>query len=105
MLLKNQELKEKKQGKLISTTKKVSTLPKWKKQSEEFRSVVKNTVGTTPTVNDDFINCKHCGRNYAQQPYEKHLAFCMKKAKESQMKPKITTSSMKPNLNVKFGKK
>lgn len=105
MILKNQELKEKKQGKVITNTKKVSNVPKWKKQSEEFRSVVKNQVGATLSK-DDYIDCKYCGRKFMEQPYEKHLAFCMKKAKEAQMKSKITTTSnMKPNLNVKFGKK
>lgn len=102
MLLKNQEFQEKKKGKVAV---KVNKLPKWKKQSEEFRAVCQNKdPGPSSVVNDDYMHCQYCNRNYNEQAYSKHLNFCMKKAKESQMKPKMTTN-MKPNLNVKFGKK
>lgn len=104
-ILKHQEFTEKKKGKVV--TKQNNKVPKWKKQSEEFRAVIKNQDGdkvNIPSSNDDYILCQHCGRKYNEQAYNKHLNFCMKKAKDTQMKPKMNTS-MKPNLNVKFGRK
>ena len=82
-------------------------VPTWKKQSEELRSVAKiaktgDTKMIIPsTASDDYILCQFCSRKYNEQAYNKHLNFCKTKHKESQMKPKMNTSS-KPNLNLKF---
>lgn len=104
-ILKENEKKEKKQVQ----AKVVKKAPKWQKQSEEFRAAIKNT-GDGPSVPvklnyDDYTHCQYCNKKYNQQAYDKHLNFCMKKAKESSLKPKLTSNSnLKPNLNMKFKK-
>lgn len=104
-ILKENEKKDKKQ----IQTKVVKKAPKWQKQSEEFRAAIKNTGDGPSSVPvklnyDDYTHCQYCNKKYNQQAYEKHLNFCMKKAKESTMKPKPNVSNLKPNLNVKFKK-
>ena len=56
---------------------------KWKKQSEEFRAVIKNSTQTgtgskfvnVPSSNDDYVHCQYCSRKYNEQAYNKHLNF------------------------------
>lgn len=98
-LLKEGEKKEKRIAQVKVTSKK----PKWQKQSEEFRAAIKNT-GEAKMNYDDYTHCQYCDKKYNQNAYEKHLNFCMRKAKESVMKPKTNVSSLKPNLNMKFKK-
>lgn len=93
---------------------------KWKKQSEEFRAAIRasniinknikggnmNNLSNIPQVKmnyDDYVHCNYCNRKYNENAYNKHLNFCMKKAKDSSMRPKMNTS-MKPNLNMRFKK-
>ena len=52
---------------------------------------------------DDYVQCEYCNRRFNQNAYDKHINFCMRKAKESMIRPKMNTN-MKPNLNVKFKK-
>lgn len=104
MLLKNQEIQEKKRGKVVN--KHTVKTGKWKKQSEEFRAVIKNKDGNTvipSSISDDYTLCEYCNRKYNEQAYNKHLNFCKQKAINNSKKPKMNTS-MKPNLNIKFKK-
>lgn len=106
-LLKKQVLNEKKKG--TSVVRQVVKAKKWQKQSEEFRAAMKsgqkgNENMKMPTSTyDDYFHCQYCNRKYNETAYNKHLTFCMKKSKDSMMKPKLNTNS-KPNLNVKFRK-
>lgn len=101
-LLKEGEKKEKKLAQVKVTAKKA----KWQKQSEEFRAAISNKISDQPKMNyDDYTHCQYCDKKYNQQAYDKHLNFCMKKAKESSMKqPKTNVGSLKPNINMKFKK-
>jgi hypothetical protein len=123
MLIKNVELEEKKKAKMLQNKKgKEDDLPKkdpkWKKQSEQFRNVLKNArieeaggqVSTKQVVNPDYDDYKHCGicnRKYNEDAYKKHLAMCERRQKEAIMKGnnKVVNNHAKPNLNVKFTKK
>jgi len=112
-ILKRQELNEKKKGNV--QVKQVKKASKWQKQSEEFRAAMNcmknydpklplSKQTQLPTSNyDDYIHCQYCNRKYNQNAYDKHINFCMRKAKESEIKPKGSIST-KPNLNVKFKK-
>jgi len=108
---------------------------KWKKQSEEFRAIMragKTTTGfgtdamgggkqgggmgkyvpTPSSLTDDYTQCNMCSRKYNEQAYLKHLPTCERKAKETQLKNNMkggtsstTSYSNKPNLNLKYNKK
>jgi hypothetical protein len=105
-ILKRNELTDKKKGGGGAVVKKVNKAGKWKKQSEEFRAALRNANSGLPVpkqTNDDYTHCQYCGRNYNEQAYVKHLNWCKQKAMDNSKKPKMTTS-MKPNLNMKFKK-
>jgi hypothetical protein len=110
-ILKNAEFSEKKgKAKKVDTVleaKKKANKEKWKKQSEEFRRmlrgtaqadmkddnilVVKGAPGTIqkpsePVYNDDYEHCSICNRRYNSDAFKKHLPHCEKKKKEAMIK-------------------
>ena len=106
-ILRRQEKDKKKGNSVVQQQQNKDKKQKWKKESEEIRAVCKNKNGDIPipsTITDSYIHCTYCNKKYNENSFYRHLDFCMKKAKENQMKPKMNTS-MKPNFNVKFGKK
>ena len=116
-VLKHKEYEDKKKGK-----NQKSKGQKWKKQSEEFRAIIKQNrefdqKGGTgvfthipSAITDDYTLCDMCNRKYNEQAYTKHLPTCERRSKEAQMKGKAKQSgptsniSSKPNLNVRFKK-
>ncbi len=118
MLVKNAEKEEKKKEKIQSKKKEEvnKKLPKWKRQSEMFRNIIKNgriadSGGNVvvPKQQDDYdglVHCEICNRRYNEQAFNKHLPTCQRKQKEKQIKGKSSTNTnTKPNLNVRFNKK
>ncbi len=112
-------MEEKKKGKTQKNNKEGKQKdPKWKKQSEELRAIIKQNrefdnksgnafVNVPSSITDDYTLCDMCGRKYNEQAYNKHLPTCDRKTKEALLKNKgkaPTTSSNKPNLNVRFKK-
>jgi hypothetical protein len=93
---------------------------KWKKQSEELRSIIKqnrdfdpksnngpSTFVNVPASNDDYSHCNMCNRKYNEQAYIRHLPTCERRMKDAEMKNKpkgVIQSSNKPNLNLRFKK-
>ncbi len=118
-MLKHKEMEEKKKGKNSIQNKQKNQ--KWKKQSEEFRNIIKqgreldSKGGKVPFVNvpssitDDYKHCIMCDRKYNENAYTKHLPTCERRTREAQMnnKGKMVTASHsnKPNLNVRFKNK
>ena len=138
-MMKNAEYEEKKKAKMGLNKKgkeeEIKKLPKWKRQSEQFRNVLKNArkqdnedgnfmvvkggqgggnvqkvVQQTPNYDyDDLKHCDLCNRRYNDDAFTKHLPTCQRKQKESLLKGNNNKGGSntvnKPNLNVKFTKK
>ena len=117
MIIKNAELEEKKKEKMNQNKKgkedELKKEPKWKRQSEQFRNVLKNArieeeggnnnsgqkKVLLPTNDyDDYTHCNICNRKYNEEAYKKHLAMCERKQKESNMKGNNKVSNNN-NLN------
>ena len=112
-IIKQAELQEKKQNKTKQqqqqlSSKPIKAVPKWKRQSEEFRRIISGGTtsgggGTTggsfgqmqaqPSYNDDYTLCQFCNRRYNEQAYNKHLPGCERRFKEAQIKNKNKSSS------------
>lgn len=94
-ILKKVENKEKK-AKSKNKEIKSNSQPKWKKQSEEFRAIIKGgddaQVLKPSILTEDYILCKFCNRKYNEQAYNKHLATCERKFKEAQFRNKVNRS-------------
>ena len=96
IMLKNAEYKEKKEARMNKdkNKNKVQGDPKWKKQSEEFRSIIKggeDGAAFKPSVlTEDYQLCQFCNRKYNDEAYKKHLPTCERKYKEAQMKAKAS---------------
>lgn len=93
IMLKNAEYKEKREARMNKNKdKKPQGDPKWKKQSEEFRSIIKgggeDGVVKPSVLTEDYTLCQFCNRKYNEDAYKKHLATCERKYKEAQMKAK-----------------
>ena len=111
--------KNKKNQKNTQTNNKKSDgIPKWKKQSEELRNIIKataemgNTGGkafvmpTPSSVTDDYSLCKFCNRKYNEEAYNKHLPGCERRFKEAQMKSKYSKGGKQNNqMDNKYRKK
>jgi hypothetical protein len=109
----NEEKKKLKQGinKVSGTNNnnKNSNVPKWKKQSEEFRrilkgarnpevpsyeknggkkgqNIIKKQTEQQYSISDDYTHCSICNRKYNEQAYNKHLPTCQRKQKENMLK-------------------
>lgn len=119
-MLKNAEREEKKKEKINQNKKgkedeQLNKIPKWKKQSEQFRNILRNARrddnqdviltgkggggGSSGkqmpqqkagidygTYDDDLILCNICSRRYNENAYNKHLPTCQRKQKEMMMK-------------------
>ena len=94
---------------------------KWKKQSEEFRRMLKggnapdnnvvvaNVAGNglitnkiEPSYDDGLEHCGMCNRRYNPDAFKKHLPHCEKKKKESLIK---NNGKNAPNTTTTTGKK
>ena len=85
----------------------IKKVPKWKRQSEQFRNAMKNArgndtgevlvltkgqgggIGQVQQNNydyDDYTHCDLCNRRYNEEAYNKHLPTCQRKNKESLLK-------------------
>lgn len=117
-IIKQAELQDKKQSKTKQqqiTSKPIKAIPKWKRQSEEFRRIISGGTSNPasfgqqqqqiPSYNEDYTLCQFCNRRYNEQAYNKHLAGCERRFKEAQIKNKNkSTSSTNVNAtNVKGG--
>ena len=117
-LIKHQEFMNKKyknKGMNIN----INVKPKkkdWKLESEQFRAVIKNNrnmsqgktgVYIPSQVPSDYVHCQYCNRNYNQQAYHKHLNYCQRKYKDSQlnMGKKQFKATGKPTTNYNYRKK
>lgn len=115
-IIQNAEYAEKKGKKKVDPVleaKKKANKEKWKKQSEEFRRMLRgakkeenddnfvvNGAGAgmgkgggamankpaEPTYNDDLTHCSICNRRYNEDAYKKHLPMCERKKKEAMIK-------------------
>ena len=74
-----------------------SKMPKWKAESEQFRAAMRAArgakfggagyVAAAPAPPpDDYVLCKYCGRRFNEIAAERHIPFCERKFKESQMR-------------------
>lgn len=63
-------------------------LPKWKKDSEQFRAAMKRAKDPDAVVVeiDDRIQCNFCKRKFAELTYEKHVNVCKNKNQQIKMK-------------------
>ena len=72
--------------KKIDQQKKTEKVPKWKAQSMQFRSVLKQNRGVEisekdkqiieQSHKDTQIQCKICGRKFNEQAGPRHIKFC-----------------------------
>jgi len=57
-------------------------MPKWKRESEQFRNAMKRAKDPDavdiPEI-DERIPCKFCNRKFAELTYEKHVVYCKAK--------------------------
>lgn len=100
----------------------IKKVPKWKKQSEEFRRILgagkpknedednfivtkkgneeKIQQPTTSCLYDDYTHCNICNRRYNEDAFKKHLPTCQRKQKEQIMKGgNKPISNQNQNLN------
>jgi hypothetical protein len=126
-LLKQKEIEEKKKKKAGSDNNLAAKKAKWKKQSEEFRSILRqanadeaadnfvvtkgngkdgknittvkgNAIVSTPSVlTEDYKLCSMCNRKYNESAYSKHLPTCEKRTKEANIKSKGKSPSVSNN--------
>ena len=69
--------------------KKSAKESKWKEKSDAFRQAMKaaREGKAAPTVVDSsLIQCSFWGRRFNEKAAERHIPFCEKKSKETQMK-------------------
>ncbi len=61
--------------------------PKWKIQSDQFRSAIMCSRGGDPLqVVDDRITCQFCTRKFAEAAAKKHIPICEKQTKDKEFK-------------------
>ena len=87
--------------KKIEQKKQAEKMPKWKKESLQFRMGLKQAKGddfnpskeerhmmeqAKRAEEDDKVKCPTCGRSFNHDAGKRHIAFCEAQAKKNQMK-------------------
>ena len=99
-MVANEQVKFMKKGavieKKIEEKKAKEVIPKWKAESLQLRSGLKQARGDGPTKeeqrmmdvaqNSNTTKCQTCGRSFNLEAAKRHIPFCEAQAKKNQMK-------------------
>lgn len=105
-IIKENEMKEKYQQKAKPKGKgsDKKAVPKWKKQSEQFRNMIHGGKVESAPV-DDYELCKFCNRKYNEEAYKKHVGGCERRFKDNFLKGKVSKEEYNKVMGIKPKKK